>query len=313
MEVRTVKRKWRHPIPVSLTENHDPSVCIQEIIDNETELLLETIKKYSPGVLRSGGTMIPIEDILRILRVNVLTSRQVEASGVTQSFGPRAHITLRTKNQHYFRRRFTLAHELGHIWLSRLAGPFTYQDFADTKDSNYEEEFICDLFAGSLLMPKTAILECLGDKEISGLAINRIAREFKVSLGAVLRRVASVKNSILLLWSEISNPMNRESEKTQRIQSIYPNLPQLNTYFVPLYCTARDTRFEPNIILRSLESGEDTSGDVLIRDFGSLPQRSYRVHNIFFRHGYKKMRFGEESIEKRRHDMATLIELSKFQ
>lgn len=305
------KAKWQHPIANLLLSNYKSEVGILDIIDLEVESLLNKIRKNDPKIFSTEDVFTPIEKIAQALNVDLKTCGNSRSLGTSKVIGTKVQIAIKTENQHYFRQRFTIAHELAHICLSQLAGPFTYNEIAQAGRSNYEEEFLCDLFASALLMPHSAIKQYL-DREpaISLRMINGIAKDFKVSKSAVLRRVACVKKCLLLFWSEIENPLTKGSDKTERIVSVYPNISQLSTYFIPLYCTAHDERFEPNLIVESLEKETSISGKVLIKNLGSLPEGTYNIHNIFFRRWSKDIDYYEQiHTLKHLYDMFTFIEL----
>jgi hypothetical protein len=82
------------------------------------------------------------------------------------------------------RRRFTIAHELGHAVLTRTGPGFPR--------SGREVERICDLFATEVLLPRASFLE-----HASGPAhVNRVfelARLFKTSIAATARRYSDLK------------------------------------------------------------------------------------------------------------------------
>jgi hypothetical protein len=160
-------------------------------------------------------------------------------------------------------------------------------------------------------MPKSAIKRYLEDeKDISLKTVTQIASDFKVSKSAVLRRIACVTKSLLLFWSEVENPLTEGSEKAERITSIYPNLYQLYKHYIPLYCTASNQRFAPNLIADCLETESSISGIVKITGLGSLPTGDYKTHNIFFNR-WAKSAVSSEYARGRRGlcDIATLIEL----
>ena len=77
----------------------------------------------------------------------------------------------------YFRQRFTLAHELGHLVL----------DIDETLD----EEEVCNHFASSLLMPKQAMQDEFGYKRnrISQRELEIVREEYGVSIKAILMRI----------------------------------------------------------------------------------------------------------------------------
>ena len=81
---------------------------------------------------------------------------------------------------------FTLAHELGHLWLGKSA----LSNMDPARRSVFRrEEVWCNAVAAELLVPHAALRPKQGvDDKIQDLA-NRLAREFKVSALVVLRRL----------------------------------------------------------------------------------------------------------------------------
>jgi Zn-dependent peptidase ImmA (M78 family) len=302
---------WQHPIPNLLLCNYRGEIGILDILELETESLLDKIRKNDPKIFTRGEVSTPIEKIAHALNIELTNCSHSKALGTSSVDGSKIQVAINSQNQHYFRQRFTIAHELGHICLSQLAGPLTYREIAQTEKSNYEEEFLCDLFASALLMPSSAIEQYLGSEaDITWNKIIQIAKDFKVSKSAVLRRVAWVRKSLLLFWSEIENPLTKGSEKAERVTFVYPNISQLSKYYIPLFCTASDERFKPNLIVDSLKNEASISGRVLIKNLGSLPEANYDIHNIFYKRWSKDTFYPEYfNSRKRLYDMFTFIEL----
>lgn len=96
------------------------------------------------------------------------------------------------------RRRFTLAHEVGHAIVLRSLGsedrPGTRSRTAcrpvtpDEKD----EEQLCDLIASELLMPRAKFVAVMEETGVSAETVPEIARRFEVSLQACARKVAQL-------------------------------------------------------------------------------------------------------------------------
>lgn len=91
---------------------------------------------------------------------------------------------------------FTLAHELAHIWLGQSAltdaEPSTVPEGAQSEgkeDHIRETEDWCNRVAAELLVPLTAFRNSLRAREDLPNALNRLAREYKVSTLVVLRRM----------------------------------------------------------------------------------------------------------------------------
>ena len=79
------------------------------------------------------------------------------------------------------RRRFTIAHELGHILL----------EFEDEQDSK-EREKLCHAFAGSFLLPKDVIFSELGSNKRSKIAVlelEKLKEIYGISIQAIMVRI----------------------------------------------------------------------------------------------------------------------------
>ncbi len=108
-------------------------------------------------------------------------------STVSQEFGPAVLLNSRNKQ---WRRSYDLAHELFHI--------LTWDVFrAGSKSKTQDEDKLANAFASRLLMPAESIKDrvraSVNDKDqISLNKLDDIAREFDVSLIALVYRVASI-------------------------------------------------------------------------------------------------------------------------
>jgi len=80
-------------------------------------------------------------------------------------------------------RRFTIAHEIGHVVLETLG--------LKSHRTGKEVERLCDLFAVDLLMPRRAFIEC-ADGEISTQKIFDLAKHFRTSISATALRYADL-------------------------------------------------------------------------------------------------------------------------
>ncbi|WP_415829953.1 ImmA/IrrE family metallo-endopeptidase [Helcobacillus massiliensis] len=87
------------------------------------------------------------------------------------------------------RRRFTWAHEIGHIVeRDRVAHDRDYS-FTEARGQKYDlHEFFADEFAGALLMPQSDILSM----SARGLSNQHMAETFGVSRAAVAKRLESL-------------------------------------------------------------------------------------------------------------------------
>ena len=83
---------------------------------------------------------------------------------------------------------FTLAHELGHIWLGESA----LSDVDPVSSPAHEVQGWCNRVAAELLVPRASMIERYRENEKLPYQLNRLAREFKVSTLVVLRRLHDV-------------------------------------------------------------------------------------------------------------------------
>ena len=83
------------------------------------------------------------------------------------------------------RRRFTIAHELGHV-LFETSGPRPPRVGADL-------ERLCDMLAAEILMPKAIFEATLERSSIDGSVVRRLALTFQTSLTATVLRCAELR------------------------------------------------------------------------------------------------------------------------
>lgn len=81
---------------------------------------------------------------------------------------------------------FTLAHELAHLWLGATA---LSDVTAATLNGHRREEVWCNAVAAELLVPLAAFRAALQPGEPTNAAMQRLARQFKVSTLVILRRL----------------------------------------------------------------------------------------------------------------------------
>ncbi len=98
------------------------------------------------------------------------------------------------------RRRFTLAHELGHVLLrtDQLASP----TLLATQNAFHSEEILCDALAGALLMPRAWVSGSFRRTPHSLSVVQTLARTAGVSLSAALVRLREIHHwqRTLLQW-----------------------------------------------------------------------------------------------------------------
>jgi hypothetical protein len=98
------------------------------------------------------------------------------------------------------RRRFTIAHELGHLVLHRRRQSSFHCDWAGADVAPMERE--ADDFASHLLMPDDALREGLSGRPVDLYLLSELARRFEVSFEALCLRFIKQTDraAILLHW-----------------------------------------------------------------------------------------------------------------
>lgn len=151
----------------------------------------ELFAKKVQDIFRLGD--VPIASLKRILeevyyiKIFYLNFSGSAISVVSEEFGP--SILLNAKNKQW-RRSYDLAHELFHI--------LTWNIFrSKNKDEDVDEDKLANAFASRLLMPEESIKDRVkqslnSEGQTSLEKLDDIAREFDVSLGAIVYRIAHI-------------------------------------------------------------------------------------------------------------------------
>ncbi len=115
------------------------------------------------------------------------------------------------KTDHYYRKRFTMAHELGHFVLHKdkigngIDDSENYRTLRRTNSAVGDlEEREANNFAANILMPEDLVVQyarergvLIGSEKEKDDALQEIATAFQVSKAAMLIRINSLKDKIL--------------------------------------------------------------------------------------------------------------------
>lgn len=146
------------------------------------------------------GPPVDIEGIVRDVGVGLdkKASLDPEISGQLERVNGSEFKISVNRGHHYFRRRFTIAHELAHFLLHRDligAGVDDSKAYRSTPDGNFynteigpREEAEANRFAARLLIPKSK----LGELVRIGDDVAEIAKNFQVSPAAMKIRLGSL-------------------------------------------------------------------------------------------------------------------------
>lgn len=125
----------------------------------------------------------PIVDLIGVAESNgiIVTKEYINnenLDGVSAWFGRRPYIWLASDKASYYRSRFDMAHELGHIVLHR------YLEKKDCLEHYHELERQAHLFASHFLVPRCAILHNYRSITLNNLLIPK--RYWGISVGALI-------------------------------------------------------------------------------------------------------------------------------
>lgn len=132
-----------------------------------------------------GQLPVRLKGLTDYLRAEKIDASLGAISGAVSKESGRAPVILINQDEPEVRRRFTWAHELGHIVERGTVAQDDDYSFSDHRGREYDlHEFYADEFAGALLMPEEEFLPLLD----RGISEREIARIFEVSLPAVRMR-----------------------------------------------------------------------------------------------------------------------------
>jgi Zn-dependent peptidase ImmA (M78 family) len=152
---------------------------------------------FGGGLIQNGELPINVNKVAQILGVSVKYVNYKDphiAKTVSGSFVRSRNLILVNANEIGYRRRFTLAHELGHFALHKdIDGDILYRsdniidsDGLDQESKDREVEANC--FAAALLMPRQ-VVNLLNDLNFK---VEEMARMFDVSPSAMQYRLINL-------------------------------------------------------------------------------------------------------------------------
>ncbi len=153
---------------------------------------------------RFGRPPVDVEALARELGVESITSAAMLEDGRLEQRG--GHTWMLVRGDVWpARRRFTIAHELGHLLLRDAWQEFVAHRTWPTGDRDWSgarEERLCDAFAAALLLPQPWMRREFGLKSQSLETLQTLADTGKVSLAAGILRLRQVLGwkSSLLRW-----------------------------------------------------------------------------------------------------------------
>ncbi len=165
-DILNTRQKYKNPVAHNRIQSHAEIECAA----------LEIRKKWKLG----NG---PVPHLIELLEDNGLKIFEVEADERFDGLSGFAEdktipVIAVLKKQDLVRKRFTIAHELGHLLL----------DFSETEEKSSEK--LCHAFAGALLLPKDVMEEELGRKrdKVTEWELKKLKGIYGASMQAIMAR-----------------------------------------------------------------------------------------------------------------------------
>lgn len=156
------------------------------------------ISDLAQQVINAYGISIPvdIENLVRVMGGNIREEVRFDdwCDGTIMKNGDNSFQIVVSPFQNAQRKKFTIAHELGHLFLHM--GFRTNKEIWEKQDSTIykrfgttEQEYQANEFAASLLMPKDIYKRIIDEYSINNrVDITRVSDYFKVSVAAATNR-----------------------------------------------------------------------------------------------------------------------------
>lgn len=181
--------------------------------DNDAELAAEEFRKnYKLSINQPIPNLINMLENIGILIIEIdnTNERFSDFDGLSEVVRDIPLIVL-LNNINGERQRFTIAHELGHLFLN-------------VKNEDLDEEKMCNKFASSLLMPKEAIINEFGisRNNISFYELRAFKREYKVSMAATVYRLKELSIISEYLFKKINISFSSKGYKKHEPDPIDP-------------------------------------------------------------------------------------------
>lgn len=162
--------------------------CVANSHDGTPEALM--VRKCEDLLANEPGVPVDLAVLASMQAVLSIDLADMVEAGCIQVDGERFRIRLRASDPER-RRRFTLAHEICHIFFetTRLAGVIDHE--VGRYGAKDQVEYLCDLGAAELLLPRTAFAaRCPAQPGFDDVCT--IAEEFDASLEATASRIVGL-------------------------------------------------------------------------------------------------------------------------
>lgn len=170
-------------------------------MNNPIMIVNELIEEYHLNIKEP----IDIEGLIRKMNIRLVTTELADGVlGASKVVGLKKLIVISSKVYNEEQRRFTLAHELGHIIIHRGVHYFTKEDFNIVHSSKQKEDE-ADRFAVELLLPCDIINNVIKKYDINFRLIKQVAQKYRTSLTATAIRMLELTKENVILINHKSN------------------------------------------------------------------------------------------------------------
>ncbi len=164
-------------------------------MNNLYKIINELIYEYNLNIEEA----IDIEDLIRKMNIRLVIADLPEGIlGACKVEGLKRLIVVSSKVYNEEQKRFTLAHELGHILIHRGTHYFSKEDVT-TIYTNKQKEDEADRFAVELLLPSKTIRTIIRENDVDFELIKQVAQRYKMSLIATSIRITEVTNENIII------------------------------------------------------------------------------------------------------------------
>jgi len=236
------------------------------------------------AVVVSNRSQVPILALAQARGISRIVEIPLHSDGLLAREGNELVIYL-NKQAGVNRQRFTCAHEIGHTYLgnpllneSSTKGKVGKDKgcYVEFTQQNSVDEYLCDIFAVELLMPREDVESLLNQYGASIKCVQRISSIFGVSLSTAAWRMAELASENLgVIWFKKMGKPNCPEDVRLRVHwGVFPH--QQRTY-LPRYDSAK----ADSLVVKSFLSGQVVEGPEKM-DIGSVRGLKHLVCKRFY-------------------------------
>ena len=168
-----------------------------------TTLIEAKAKVVTEFRLHGMANPVPLDDLAKRWGVVSIIEDDISSDGLLLS-GRRGFTIVLNQSKSKARRRFSVAHELGHL-LSYKCG---VSASSNSLDPDPKEERLCDAIAAEILMPRLSFEEDAWMEGWSLRSLRTLSREYETSVPATARRMIELmpEPSFLSVWKPPYSP-----------------------------------------------------------------------------------------------------------